>query len=122
MLIKLLREGLGRIIVFLDFITRPRPLKRSEQSQSDIKQALQGLSLYQFYACPFCVKTRRTAHKLNLPMNYRDAQRGPHRDELKNEGGRIKVSCLRIEEQGKVEWLYESKAIIDYLERRFAAA
>jgi len=35
-------------------------------------------------------------------------------------GGALKVPCLRIEdEQSQVEWLYESAAIIRYLESRF---
>jgi glutathione S-transferase len=37
-------------------------------------------------------------------------------------GGRVKVPCLRIEENGKTTWMYESKAIIDYLDQRFNAA
>jgi glutathione S-transferase len=43
------------------------------------------------------------------------------RQTLLNQGGRIKVPCLRIEENGQTVWMYESKAIIDYLDRRFAA-
>ena len=33
MLIKALRIGLGQIIIFLDFITRPRKLQRSPETQ-----------------------------------------------------------------------------------------
>jgi glutathione S-transferase len=32
------------------------------------------------------------------------------------------VPCLRIEENGQTTWMYESKVIIDYLDKRFAAA
>ncbi|HAI96784.1 MAG TPA: glutaredoxin, partial [Methylococcaceae bacterium] len=35
-------------------------------------------------------------------------------------GGKLKVPCLRIEEDGKVSWMYESSDIINYLEDRFA--
>ncbi len=121
MLLKLLREGLGRLIVFINFITRPRAIQRSEAEQKRVEEQAKKLSLYQFYACPFCVKTRRVIHKLNLPIETRDAQRGAFRDELRTEGGQIKVPCLRIEEGNQVRWLYESSDIIDYLQDNFAA-
>lgn len=122
MLIKALRIGLGQIIIFLDFITRPRKLKRSPQEQAQVENAAAGLALYQFHACPFCVKTRRTLHRLNVPVALRDAKNdGAHRQALLEQGGKLKVPCLRIEEQGESRWLYESKAIIAYLNERFAA-
>jgi glutaredoxin len=123
MLIKALRIGLGQLIVFLDFITRPRKLKRAPEAQAAVAQAASGLALYQFHACPFCVKTRRTLHKLNLPVTLRDAKNDDrHRQTLLEQGGKIKVPCLRIEDNGQSTWLYESKAIIAYLNERFAAA
>jgi glutaredoxin len=83
----------------------------------------QHLALYQFHACPFCVKTRRTLHKLNVPVALRDAKNDAQaRSELEQLGGKIKVPCLRIEENGQSTWLYESKAIIAYLDERFAGA
>ena len=122
MLIKALRIALGQLIVFLDFITRPRPLKRTAEAQAVISQEASKLALYQFYACPFCVKTRRTLHRLNVPVSLRDAKNDSQaRQELEQQGGKIKVPCLRIEENGQSTWLYESKAIIAYLDQRFAA-
>ena len=42
------------------------------------------------------------------------------RQELLAGDGDLKVPCLRIEDgQGQVAWMYESKAIIGYLEGRF---
>lgn len=122
MLIKALRIGLGQIIIFLDFITRPRKLKRSPQEQAQVENAAAGLALYQFNACPFCVKTRRTLHRLNVPVALRDAKNDAgHRQALLEQGGKIQVPCLRIEEQGESRWLYDSKAIGAYLNERFAA-
>ncbi|AFU98239.1 glutathione S-transferase N-terminal domain-containing protein [Simiduia agarivorans] len=119
-LLKLVREGLGRIIIAVDFITRPRPLKRSKPEQAKVHAQLNNLALYQFYACPFCIKTRRALRRLNLPMQTRDIADGsPYRTELEKHGGKIQAPCLRIESDGKVEWLYESKAIIAYLDNRF---
>ena len=121
MLIKALRIGLGQLIIFLDFISRPRKLKRDPAAQSAVEKAAGDLALYQFHACPFCVKTRRTLHKLNVPVGLRDAKNdAQHRQALLEQGGKIKVPCLRIEENGQSTWLYESKAIIAYLNQRFA--
>ena len=120
MLLKLLREGLGRLIVAISWIFSPKKIQRPPESQQSVDAAAANLSLYQFYACPFCIKTRRTIHRLNLPIAYRDAQTGIYRDELSREGGRIKVPCLRIENSGKIEWMYESNDIIAYLEHNFS--
>jgi len=120
MFIKVLREGLGRLIVFIDFVTRPKPIRRNPEGQKAVDASASQLSLYQFYACPFCVKTRRTIHRLNLPIELRDAQKpGNHRSELERQGGKVQVPCLRIEDGGETRWLYDSGAIIDYLNRRF---
>ncbi|WP_422416366.1 glutathione S-transferase N-terminal domain-containing protein [Pseudomonas sp. GZD-222] len=122
MIVKALRVGLGQLIVFGDWISRPAKLKREPASQALVEQQAKGLSLYQFHACPFCVKTRRTLHRLNVPVALRDAKNNEQdRQALLSEGGKIKVPCLRIEEDGKTTWMYESKVIIEYLNKRFAA-
>ncbi|QLC74603.1 glutathione S-transferase N-terminal domain-containing protein [Pseudomonas sp. LPB0260] len=121
MLIKALRIGLGQLIIFLDFISRPRKQQRTPAAQAAVEQAAASLALYQFHACPFCVKTRRTLRRLNVPVSLRDAKNDPqHRQALLEQGGKIKVPCLRIEENGQSTWLYESKAIVAYLNQRFA--
>lgn len=123
MFIKALRIGLGQLIIFLDLITRPRKLRRSPEAQARIAEETSSLALYQFNACPFCVKTRRAMHRLNLPITLRDAKHDEsHRAALLAGGGRIKVPCLRIEENGESRWMYESNDIIRYLETRFAKA
>ena len=122
LILKAVRNGLGLIIVFFDWISRPKPLQRSEQEQSSAQSAMQGLSLYQFFACPFCTKTRRAIHKLNVNIEARDINKSPeYREQLEQGGGRVKVPCLRIEEKGEVRWMYESNDIISFLENRLAA-
>ena len=118
-LLKAMREGLGRLIVFFDWVFSPKKLKRSEKEQADVNQQVQSLKLYQFYACPFCIKTRRNMKRLNLPIETRNAQSGQYRAELLAGGGEVKVPCLRIKEQGKSTWMYESSDIIQYLDERF---
>ncbi|MGO3454727.1 MAG: glutathione S-transferase N-terminal domain-containing protein [Marinomonadaceae bacterium] len=121
MLINLIRNLLGVIIATIDLVTRGTKLKRTPDKQQQVNQAAQNLTLYQFFACPFCIKTRRAIYKLNLPIKTRSASEGsPHRKELLEGGGRVKVPCLRIEKNGKVEWMYESSDIIHYLEKRFS--
>jgi glutaredoxin len=119
-MLKALREGLGRIIVFINFITKPKKIVRTDAAQKLVDKEAEGFSLYQFYACPFCIRTRRAIHRLNINIEFRDAQNdAKYRQELLAEGGEIKVPCLRIEEKGQVVWMYESVDIIAYLNKRF---
>lgn len=121
MFVKALRVGLGQLIVAGDALTRPRPQKRSPQGQATVNQEAAALALYQFHACPFCVKTRRAMHRLNVPVALHDAKADPQaREQLLAGGGKVKVPCLRIEEAGGTRWMYESSEIIAYLEKRFA--
>lgn len=121
MIVKGLRNGLGQLIIFADWLTRPKPLQRTAEQQAEVDAATARLALYQFNACPFCVKVRRAIHAFNLKIELRDAKNNPQfRQELEQQGGRIKVPCLRIEEGGEVRWMYESNDIIAYLQERFA--
>jgi glutaredoxin len=121
LLINLIRNLLGSIIAAIDFITRGSKLKRTAQAQQQVEMELEKLALFQFFACPFCIKTRRAMYKLNLPIVKRNASQGStFRDELLQGGGKIQTPCLRIEKNEGVEWLYESSEIITYLEKRFA--
>jgi|TARA_B100001245_G_C22867267_1_gene417102 glutaredoxin len=117
--LKLLRESSGRLIILIDWIFRPSIIKRSDEDQSKVNQQTKVLKLYQFYACPFCVKARRTIKRLNLQIETRNAQEGEYRTELEINGGKILVPCLKVEYAGEVNWIYESNDIIKYLEERF---
>lgn len=122
MLVKALRTGVGQLIIAGDALTRPRPQKRSSQGQSTVDADATTLSLYQFHACPFCVKTRRAIHRLNVPIALRDAKNDAKaREQLQAGGGKVKVPCLRIEEASETRWMYESNDIIAYLEKRFGS-
>lgn len=118
---RFVRWFLGRIVLFINWLTWPRAGQRSAERQQQTEHALLGYSLYQFHACPFCVKVRRTLHRLNLPITLRDARGdGPHREALRQQGGEVKVPCLRIDHHdGRTEWMYESSDIIAFLEQRF---
>lgn len=117
---KYIRKIIAPIILFIDSITRPKPMKRSPEEQQKINTRAEHLSLYQFNACPFCVKVRRSLHKLNVPVKLKDAKVDTIGNELEKEGGKRKVPCLRIEQDNQTQWMYESKDIITYLEDAFA--
>lgn len=120
MLLKLIRNALGQVIIFIDYMTRPKQLQRSPDRQAEVNNITSEMALYQFNACPFCVKTRRTFRRLNLNIETRDAINDQqHRRELAEEGGKIKVPCLKINENGTTRWMYESNKIIQYLDNRF---
>lgn len=119
---KLVRWLLGRIILLVDFITTPKGVKRDPKVQAQLDEKTKSLSLYQFAACPFCVKVRRAMKRNSLQLELRDAKReGTYRQELLEQGGKIKVPCLRIDDGNKVTWLYESNDIIAYLENEVVA-
>jgi len=121
LILKTIRNGLGLIIVFFDWVSRPKKTIRSDEDQKVAQNAMRGLSLYQFYACPFCVKTRRAIHQLNVTIEARDINRNPaHREQLESATGKVKVPCLRIEEGENVRWMHESDDIIKFLQMRAA--
>lgn len=117
----IVRWILGRIILLLNFVFSPRGLKREQSVQQQIDEQAKSLTLYQFSACPFCVKVRRQMKRLSLNVALIDAKQSPHKEELLEQGGSPKVPCLRIEHaNGDVQWMYESSDINTYLTQRFA--
>lgn len=121
---KVIRWILGRIILLLEALTMPKGVVRDEISQTVVDKKTEQYSLYQFEACPFCVKVRRTINKNSLSIEYRDAKNNhSHRDALAEFGGQIKVPCLRIfDDKGEEKWIYESNTIIEHLEEVAAVA
>ena len=118
---KIVRMILQPIILLFDRLTRPAWPKRTPEEQAQMDSRTANLALYQFYACPFCITTRRTMRKLGLNIEFRDAQNDQQwKRELVEQGGKHQVPCLRIsKEDGNVEWLYESKDIQRYLEQQY---
>jgi len=120
---KAIRWILRHIVLTYEKLFSPKGVKRAPEVQAKIDQDVSKLSLYQFEACPFCVKVRFTMKRLSLPIETRDAKNhAPYKQELIAQGGKHKVPCLRVAKEGEpVQWLYESSAIIGYLEEKFAA-
>ncbi len=101
----------------------PRSVNRDAEQQARIDEQTARLTLYQYEACPFCVKVRRAMKRQGLNIETRDVKRSDTaREELLAGGGDLKVPCLRIaEDEQSVQWMYESRDIIGYLEKRFLA-
>lgn len=120
----LIRIILGKLILFFNWAFPPKRIKRGPQQQSLVDQQTNSLTVYQYKACPFCVKVRRQMKRQSLDIGLRDVKRDAGAaEELLIGGGDLKVPCLRIEDgEGDVRWLYESGEIVGYLEGRFAAA
>jgi glutaredoxin len=118
---KVIRWILGRIILLVNFLTPPKSVIREAATQKAIDDETATFSLYQFNACPFCVKVRRHLKRHALHIELRDAKaEGSFKAELINEGGRHKVPCLRMEKaDGSVEWVYGSNSIIAHLNNQF---
>lgn len=120
---RIIRLILGKLILFFNWLFTPRSIKRDPALQAGIDAQTASLKLYQYEACPFCVRVRRAMKRHSLKIETRDVKRSDSaREELLAGGGDLKVPCLRIEdEQGQTQWMYESKDIVGYLERRFVA-
>jgi glutaredoxin len=87
-----------------------------------VNQAVGNLSVYEYEACPFCIKVRRFMKASGISLPLRDAKKDPHKNELLQGGGKLQVPCLRVEkEDGSVQWMYESNEIITFLKSKTSA-
>ena len=115
---RLIRWVVGKIILFINALTLPKQVKRNDANQNILDRKTKYLTMYQFEACPFCVKVRRFIRKNNLKINLRNAKNESYKSELVSEGGKYKVPCLKIKKiNTKTEWLYESDEIISFLKK-----
>lgn len=123
MFFKSVRIVMGPLMHVWEFLTTPKGVAREASVQQIVDAQSRNLVLYQFKTCPFCIKVRREVNRLSLTIEMRDAQKNPqHRADLLQGGGQIKVPCLQIkDEQGNVQWLYESADINQYLHQRFSS-
>jgi len=120
MIVNLLRNGIGQILACGDQLTRPPKMQRDPARQAQVNEQAARLSLYQYHGCPFCIRVRRELHRLNVDIELRDVRKNAtYRQELLEQGGRSMVPCLRIDENGKSRWMYESGDIIAWLREQF---
>lgn len=121
---QVIRLILGKLILLFNWVFTPRSLTRDPALQAEVDKQTASLTLYQYEACPFCVKVRRSMKRQAVSIATRDVKRSESaKQELLAGGGNLKVPCLRIDlGEGGYQWMYESGDIIDYLENQFAAA
>jgi len=55
---------LSSLILFVDWLTTPKGIQRDEEVQAEINEQTSVLTLYQYKACPFCVKVIRKVPEL----------------------------------------------------------
>jgi glutaredoxin len=120
-LLKPIRAAVGGAVLFFDRTFSPEPIERAPERQKEIDRETSKLALYEFEACPFCVRVRREMRRLALNIERRDvAKSKKFEEELLAGGGEYQVPCLRIElPDGKVQWMYESADIVRYLRERY---
>jgi len=93
---------------------------KSKDTNNKLLKKVDNMALYHYGGCPYCFRVRIAMTKLNLDIPMNDILKSQsHRKELKSGGGSTTVPCLRIEEEGKIRWMYESEDIVEYLEREF---
>ena len=121
MILEPLRWIVGRGVLGWEILTRKKPVERSVEEQAIVDAETTGICMYEFRACPFCMIVRKVIHHKSLNIELRDARRNKAwGEELRLQGGKYQTPCLKItDSDGDVEWMYESKEIIAYLDQRF---
>ena len=115
---KFIRWILGRLIIFLDIVFSPKSKVRDIKSQDLVNTITNHYKLYQYYACPFCVKVRRFLKKESINIEFIDAKDEFNKKDLIQNGGILKVPCLRVEtKKNQVKWIYESNEIINFISK-----
>ena len=79
--------------------------------------SIESMVLYKSPICGFCFRVIRFLKRQGISMQMRDVFMDTGASgELVSGGGRSTVPCLRIQQDdGSVEWMYESLDIIEYL-------
>lgn len=98
----------------------PKILSRLTKGASSPLIEIQDHSLYYFNGCVFCYRVRMAMLKLSISMEMRNIHASSqYKNELRENGGKTTVPCLKIEEKGQTCWMYESRDIVAYLRQKF---
>jgi glutaredoxin len=121
----LIRFVLGKIILTLNAVFKPKGLTRDAIEQIKVDEETKDWQLYQLEACPFCVKVRREMARLSLHIPLREIGKDPKaHQELMAGGKKDQAPCLRIPATTHLpeRWLYESSDIVSFLQSKFRVA
>lgn len=66
-----MRLILCQLTLLLNWVFTPRSIKRDSGLQATIDSQTNSLALYQYRACPFCVKVRRAKKRQQLNIQTR---------------------------------------------------
>jgi len=98
-----------------------RPLQRAAARQEQVDRDTRLMALYHSPLCTHCLRVRRAIWRLSLRIELRSIIENPHwGHELRLQGGKRQVPCLRISHPDHTEWLYESDDIVSFLKVRFS--
>ncbi len=96
------------------------PVKRNSGEKQRAERLANCLTLYDLSSCPYSAKVRRHIKYLSISVTVKNLKRcHVYENELIAGGGRAQVPCLRIETAQGSRWLYESKDILAYLDKKF---
>jgi glutaredoxin len=96
------------------------PIQRTPEAQRSLDELARDMVLYTLPWCGYCARVRRAIRRLNVPIEQRNTAKNPEWErELRQGGGKMQAPCLRINHRDKVEWHYESDAIIRVLYQHF---
>jgi len=106
-------------------------MKHTQSINPPSGQTIKNMALYHYQSCPFCGITREaikymekeaSGKSATYKIDQRDILKEPeYRKELIKGGGKPQVPCLKIEtNNGTIQWLYESRDIIEFLQNRYA--
>ena len=121
---KLIRAVSKPLVLIAEKLFNPPPIIREPMVQQGIDRETANMAIYEYRACPFCMKTRRALRRLSLRIELRDALKDTkHKQDLLEQGGKTQVPCLRItSEDGEDTWMYESSDIIKFLDDKYGAS
>lgn len=73
-------------------------------------------TLYFFSSCPYCTRVRLFIKTQGIDVKQKNIRKNTkYKQQLIAGGGKAQVPCLCIKQNGKKQWLYESRDIINYL-------
>ena len=72
--LSIIRGILRVLILIVDKLFKPKLALLPEDQQARLVEATKGMSLYQFEACPFCVKVRWAMRRMGVDIPLKDAK------------------------------------------------
>ena len=88
----------------------------------DTPKKFPNYELFYFRSCPFCIKAIVAMKLMGIKIPLRNIKDDAnYKSELIAGGGKKQVPCLKIKnEQGEVQWMYESSDIISHFKNHLS--